>query len=87
MSVQKHKMLWYLRKQNLLQWITFKRRDAIKPEPFFIRKLFHVSAFEYDPNVQGGESIDGHELDGMIKDLGDSYGEDDEDAAELQVEF
>lgn len=78
----------YLAKQNLLMWITFKRRDAQRPAPFYIRKLFHVSAFQYDPNVQSGESMDAKELEGLISTVGVSMGdEDDPDATSLQVDF
>lgn len=76
----------YLGKQNLLQWIVFKRRDAPKPAPFYIRKLFHVSSYQYDPNVQGGETMDAQELEGLIKHTGDAD-EEDEDASDMQVDW
>lgn len=79
----------YLSKQNLLQWIVFKRRDAPKPAPFYIRKLFHVSAYQYDPSVQGGESIDAEELEGLITSaVGVSMNKDDEDdVSDLQIDW
>lgn len=77
----------YLARQNLLQWIVFKRRDASKPAPFFIRKLFHVSAFQYDPNVQSGETMDANELEGMISLTGMDLDSDDADSKGLQVDW
>ncbi len=76
----------YLAKQNLLQWIVFKRRDASKPSPFYIRKLFHVSAYVYDPNVQSGDNLDANELEGMISTFGAGI-EEDADSINLQVDF
>lgn len=79
----------YLRKQNLLQWIVFKRRGAVVPPSFFIKKLFHVSSYVYDPNTQGGENIDGEELESLIRDIGamDDSSEDAGFADDLQVEY
>lgn len=64
----------YYRKQNILQWIVNKRRGAPKPQPFFIKKLFHVAAYQYDPNIQGGDTMESSELDdtlSMINSNGD----------------
>lgn len=81
----------YYRKQNILQWITQKRRGAVKPQPFFVRKLFHVDSFLYDPDIQSGDVMDGEEVESMIKLSGaaflDADLEDDEDAADLQVDY
>lgn len=79
----------YLRKQNLLQWITFKRRGAPVIPAFYIKKLFHVSSYIYDPNVQGGEGMDGEELEQLIKDIGSDTdaGEDAPFADDMQINF
>lgn len=67
----------YLKKQNLLQWIVFKRRGAAIPSAFYIKKLFHVSSYVYDPDIQSGETLDAQELEGLIHDVGSSDTEDD----------
>lgn len=77
----------YLRKQNLLQWIVYKRRGATKPAPFFIKKLFHVAAYLYDPNLQGGENVEAEEMDSIIRSIGTSSDKFDPDADELQVDW
>lgn len=59
----------YYRKQNILQWIVAKRRGAPKPSPFFIKKIFNVASYQYDPNIQGGDTIDIDELEGVINTL------------------
>lgn len=60
----------YFRKQNILQWIVNKRRGAPKPQPFFIKKLFHVAAYQYDPNLQGGDNLESTELEDTIRMIG-----------------
>ena len=74
----------YLRKQNLLQWLTFKRRDAERPAPFYIRKLFHVASYLYDPNLQGGDVMDDDMMASLQSALDINIDEDDDDAEELQ---
>lgn len=77
----------YFSKQNILQWIVFKRRDAVRPPAFFIRKLFHVSAFQYDPNVQSGDTLDAIELNNLISSEGLYDDEQDADSEGLQVDY
>lgn len=78
----------YLKVQNLLQWVVYKRRDAAIPEPFFIKKLFHVSAYQYDPNVQGGSNLNISELEGMLRDNGSDFeDEDEEDENDMKIDF
>ena len=76
----------YLAKQNLLQWIVFKRRDASKPAPFYIRKLFHVSSYVYDPDIQSGENMDAEELEGLISSFNSEIDEE-EGSSDLQVNW
>ena len=72
----------YLKKQNLLMWIVFKRRNAPIPPTIYIKKLFHVSSYEYDPNAQGGGNPDVAEMEEIISNLNpDDY--DEEDGLEL----
>lgn len=76
----------YYQKQGILQWIVNKRRGAIKPPAFFIRKLFHVCSFQYDPNIQGAGSLDAKELEGYINSVQTSEDfADGED--EIEVSF
>lgn len=77
----------YLRKQNLLQWIVFKRRGAAVPPSFYIRKLFHVASYQYDPNVQGGDSLDNNELEGMISDMGSDAEAAFDDPDSISLDF
>ena len=81
----------FLKKQNILCWIVFKRRDGDKPQPFFIRKLFHVSSYKYDPTIQSGDNVDAQEIEGILRSVStDSTGFNDvseEDEADLQVDF
>lgn len=81
----------YYAKQNILQWIVFKRRDAPKPFPFFVKKLFHVASYQYDPNIQGGDSLNDDELGGFIQtvstNLDDYSGYDKDDIDDLQPDF
>lgn len=69
----------YLRKQNLLQWIVYKRRGAPKPAPFYIKKLFHVASYMYDPNLQGVDSVELDELEGIMRNVNTSTIIDDDD--------
>ena len=78
----------YLSKQNLLQWIVYKRRFGIKPPPFYIRKLFNVSSYEYCS--EGANIAEISELDEMVRQLGDDgdiSDEYDSDITDLQVDF
>lgn len=78
----------YLKKQNLLQWIVNKRRDAPIPQSFYIKKLFHVSSYIYDPNVQSGENMDAQELEGLISDIGSGDLDFvDPDGDDMRVDF
>lgn len=45
-------------KQGLLGWMTAKRRQALKPAPFYIKKAFHVCSFIYEDEYQGANAID-----------------------------
>lgn len=76
----------YYQKQGILQWLVYKRRGAVKPPAFFIRKLFHVSSYEYDPNIQGGESLDAKALEGFLNAAGSPDSSDDFDP-ELEIDF
>ncbi len=76
----------YFRKQNILQWIVYKRRGAPKPQPFFIKKLFHVASYQYDPNVQGGDSIDVSELEQSLA-SGDADLGDYNDVGSIDIDF
>lgn len=71
-----------LRKQNLLQWIVYKRRGAPKPAPFYIKKLFHVASYQYDPNLQGMDSVDAEEMNALVRNIGtdSSFLDEDSDA-------
>ncbi len=76
----------FLRKQNILQWIVYKRRGAPKPPPFYIKKLFNVAAYEYDENIQGADNVDAAEIEGLIRGVGGAdLDEDDDD--NLQVDW
>ena len=76
----------YYQKQGILQWLVYKRRGAVKPPAFFIRKLFHVSSYEYDPNIQGGESLDAKSLEGFLNAAGSPDSSDDFEP-ELEIDF
>lgn len=67
-----------LAKENLLGWITYKRRGP-KIGSFYIRKLFHVSSFIYDENDQAG--ADTVDMDDLVNafDLYDDINFDDID--------
>ncbi len=77
----------YFRKQNILQWIVYKRRGAPKPAPFYIKKLFHVAAYQYDPNLQGGDNVNASEMEGIISSIGTDTNDLDPDSGELQVDW
>lgn len=76
----------YLKTQGLLQWITYKRRGASKPKPFYILKHFNVSAYEYDARFQGVEAMDENTLDGLVNSIASDPDDTDIDE-ELEVEF
>lgn len=78
----------FLKKQGLLEWITNKRRNAAKPNPFYIRTHFNVSAFEYDAKYQGVSSNDQETLDGLVNAIASTenidFVEEDE---EMSIDF
>ena len=75
----------FLKTQGLIQWITYKRRGAAKPDSLYIRKRFNVSAFEYDPRDQGAMSVDANILDGLVSSAVANNTDDDDD--ELSITF
>lgn len=77
----------YFRKQNILQWIVYKRRGAPKPAPFYVKKLFHVAAYQYDPNLQGADTISVGELDGILEGIGTDADAMDEDSDDMQIQW
>lgn len=77
----------YYRKQNILQWIVNKRRGAPKPAPFFIKKLFHVAAYQYDPNLQSGENLDAADMEDLIHNIGTGSDSLDAEAEGMQVDW
>jgi len=81
----------YLKTQGLLEWITYKRRGAARPKPFYILKRFNVSAFVYDSRYQGVATVGEDVLDGLVHgmlgtDESSSDGLDVSDADELRLE-
>lgn len=64
-----------LKKQGLLGWITYKRREAPKINVIFIKTMFHVSAFIYDIKYQAGASdISSDEIEDLLNDSEDEDG-------------
>lgn len=61
----------YLKRQGLLQWITYKRRDAAKPDSVYIKKEFNVSNYVYDQKYQSADEITADEMQGIVSQLGD----------------
>lgn len=76
----------YLKTQGLLSWITYKRRGAQRPKPFYILKHFNVSAFEYDPKYQGVEAVNEDTLDGLVASIASDPDDIDGDG-EMDIEF
>ena len=68
-------------KEQLLGWITYKRRGP-KIGTVFIRKLFHVNAFVYDENDQAG--ADTVDMDDVAEALS-IYEDDTEDGLDLDI--
>lgn len=79
----------YLKTQNLLEWIVYKRRGAVKPRPFYILKRFDVSSFVYDSRYQGVSGVDASTLDGLVSDaIGeDILGGDDDDDDVIELDY
>lgn len=77
----------YLRKQNLLMWMVYKRRGAPKPAPFYIKKLFNVASYEYDPNLQGVDSVGTEEMENLVRSIGTTAADLDPDAGALDVDW
>lgn len=77
----------YYRKQNILQWIVYKRRGAPKPSPFFVKKLFHVAAYQYDPNLQGGDNLDAEDMEMLLTSIGTSIDDNDPDSDDMDVDW
>ena len=68
-------------KQDLVILENVKRRDAgIITEPIYLRKKFEVSAFEYDPTLQNGESKIGLEREAALDELDSQLGLGSEEA-------
>lgn len=81
----------YYAKQNLLQWIVFKRRDAPKPAPIFVKRLFHVASYQYDPDVQSGGTMEEGELGDFIRAVSTKIDPDgdysDDDLSGMEVDY
>lgn len=75
----------YLKRQGLLQWFTYKRRQAEKPAPVYIKTEFNVSNYVYDPKYQSAQEITDTQMSGLVSHLGtdsifdDPYADDVED--------
>lgn len=86
----------YLKRQGLLEVITYKRRGAPIPGSAFIVKEFDVGNYVYDPRRQGADEIDEAQLKKIVAGLGededgggygDEYsGEVDEDGGDGEGE-
>lgn len=69
-------------KENLLGWITYKRRGP-KIDTIYIRKQFHVSSFTYDDKDQAGaDTIEMEDLDAALN----LYDEELEDGLDIDID-
>lgn len=81
----------YLKRQGLLQWITYKRRGASKPDSVYVKKEFNVANYVYDPKYQGAEEMTSEDMKSLIGQLGegeiydDPYADSDDSDFEIQI--
>lgn len=78
----------YLKKQGLVSFSTFKRRDGPAPRPVYLKTEYQVASFVYDAKYQGADTIDGSALGRMLDDLGDGDAYvSEEDSDGLSIDF
>lgn len=76
-----------LKKQNLLGWMTYKRRGAPKIPSFYIKKEFHVCSFVYDAKYQGAATMDDEDINELISSMGYAEDLDIDDPDEISMDI
>lgn len=61
----------YLKKQGLVCFTTFKRRDGAIPAPVYLKTEYAVASFVFDAKYQGANTIDDSALGRMLERIGD----------------